>query len=816
LFTAAVLADAQTGKKDTVNSMQSEEATLPPHAVLRLGTTSFRAPGEIYALAFSPDGKMLAAGGREKYVQVFDAHTGRRLHRLDAPNWYTTAVAFSPDSKRIAGYCFSNSPRLALWDLATGKRQAVSTSEVSAFYYANVTFTPDSQYVLLSSWNLEIRSAATGKLVRSFADSRSDYGIAGLAVTPDGKTAAVGGYPASRVFDLASGKAIYQIEDDTGFGVRAAAFTPDGKVMALGSTGAVKIVDVATGKALAHLTFDDHIPGVNCVQYLAFACDGDILVGHSHDGSIRLWNWAEAKPESRLLLEDVAVATVSCDGATLATACGNTVRLWDLATGQETTPADPGHQRSVTEIAFTADGSMLATSDRDTTCLWRLPKGTLQHTIPIRGDGLTFTPDGKTLAAVAEEAQLALVDVATGRRLQLESSAPVWATRPLGFTPDGRQFLAISRPDMGAAHVVDRWETASGQFIARSPSCGYSIRGANLTANGTTLISHPAGAKPVQLTDLRSGKLRQTLLSSEGEYDPESPAYRIGYSNGLLLIQYRGSAGIWEIDSSRRSLMFAEAELSALSPDGRLIATTEDGGRITPDTPTPIHIWDAWTGRELLVLKGTGTYVASLSFTPDGRHLASGLDDGTTLLWDVAPACAAVRQNGSRLTAAVLNEMWKTLADTDPAQAYAAMGKLAATSEQAIALLGQRLQPVPESQQQQIDVLMQQLDSPKYAERESAMRRLASLREAFEDALWQALVADPPLEVYQRLQTILARPLSPLPPDTLRNLRAIRLLEWLDTPDSQRLLTAMAAGAAGARETNAARTALARSSAAEK
>jgi len=803
-----ISADAQAEKTNKL--CQVQEAPLPNHAVLRLGTTCFRAPGEIYALAFSPDGKLLAAGGREKYVQLFDARTGQRVHRLEAPNWYTTAVAFSPDSKRVAGYCFSNTPKLALWDVGTGKQQAVSPDEVIAWYFANVAFTPDNKHVLLSSWNLEVRSAATGKLVRRLPDNRSDYGNGGLAVTADGKTVAVGGYPNSRLFDLSSGKTLHNIEDDSGYGVRAAAFTPDGKVLALGSNGTVKLVTVSSGETRANFSFDDNAPGLNYVQYLAFANDGKTLVCHCHDGTVSLWNWANSKAASRCLVENATVATVSKDGNTLAIATGNAIRLWDLTTEKEKTPCESGHLRSVTELAFSADGLMLATADRDNTCVWRFPAGNLLHTVAVRGEGLAFSPDGKTLATGAQEGQLALVDVGTGRERQLETPLSVWSTRPLGFTADGKHFLATSRPDIGAGHVLDRWETATGRFLGRTASGGISARGVSLNANCTTLISQPVGRRPVQVMDLRSGKLRHELIESEDDYSPDAASYRIVDSGGLVLVQRKGGAGVWELDSARQAQVLPVAQLCVLSPDGRLAATTEDGGQITPDNPTPIRIWDLWAGREILQFQGSGTYVASLAFSPDGRLLASGLDDGTILVWDMAVPQAAIRQPGSKLTEAELDAIWKQLADPDPSQVYLALAKLAATPEQAIALLGQRLQPVPHGLQQQIQSLVQQLDSPKFNEREQATRRLASLREPFEDALWQALDADPSPEVSLRLQAILAPPLAQLPAETLQKLRAVRVLEWIGSDAAQALLMEMAMGAEGARETTAARAALIR------
>jgi hypothetical protein len=253
---------------------------------------------------------------------------------------------------------------------------------------------------------------------------------------------------------------------------------------------------------------------------------------------------------------------------------------------------------------------------------------------------------------------------------------------------------------------------------------------------------------------------------------------------------------------------------TAFSPDGRLLATSSgpaDKGSFT------ICLWSVASGQLALTIRGHESDARSLAFSPDNQRLASGLNNGSVLVWDVSAACQAVRPQSRRLSAKELATLWTHLADSDATKAHGAVWALIAGGNTSAGMLKGRLRPAEGVDPKRLDKLLADLDSDQFALREAAMRELDNLGERAESSLDAALKKRPSPEARRRVEELLGRVLRrELSPERLRQTRAVMVLEKIGTDEAREGLQSLAQGAADAPLTREAKASLARGSQAAK
>jgi hypothetical protein len=238
----------------------------------------------------------------------------------------------------------------------------------------------------------------------------------------------------------------------------------------------------------------------------------------------------------------------------------------------------------------------------------------------------------------------------------------------------------------------------------------------------------------------------------------------------------------------------------ALSADRRLLAYGQPLSYVSgPDgvarpSPQSVVVWEVATGSVRHTLGGIEGAVSALAFSRDGKTLAAGCSDTTIYLFDLAPKV----DRAEALSAADLDKLWDTLKGLDAREGEAAMRTLAARPAEAVPFLKDQLKPVPgvKPDAAKIQKLIADLDSPRYAVREAAMRDLERLGHEARDPIQEALKKTTiTAEVRERLEK-LADAVNK--PDTgaewVRPLRAVEALERIGTPDAVAHLKALAAG----------------------
>jgi WD40 repeat protein len=446
----------------------------------------------VTALAFSPDGKLLASGtdfdfprrrGEENPICLWDVATGKQLRRLNGHKDRVYKVAFAPDGKTLASGGGRYDPTLRLWDVEAGTEVFARTGHGGEL--ESVTFSPDGQTIATGSMDKTIRlwDPATGQEKSKLTGHTAD--VMAVAFSPDGKRLASGSFDRTlRLWDPATGKQLWQAELDEagntstfhsssrfriGRGFPALAFSPDGKVLAAGGRDhTLRLFDVADGSEVRPIggQFD-------AVDTVAFSPDGSRVWTVSGDRNLRAWETATGKVV-RMLETSAGLplcVAFSADGRLAATGGeqDKTAHVWELATGTEL-------QRLVTAdvigaLAFSPDGRTLATANRWQRAevrLWDVSTGQLLHQLPAPAEqgntvaSLTFTPDGRTLAGATFDGVVLFWDPATGAE-SLPRLKHVERCQLAAFSPDGRT-LALGTMD----GTVCLYETATGKERLRS------------------------------------------------------------------------------------------------------------------------------------------------------------------------------------------------------------------------------------------------------------------------------------------------------------------------------------------------------------
>ncbi len=514
----------------------------------------------------------------------------------DPASFGVLQVAFSPNGKLLAAAYGDGYVRL--WNPVTGQPvgaplAADISSGGSAF---GVAFSPDGRLLATAGADGIVRlwNPVTGRAIGAPlpADTGPVGGVDGLAFSPDGQLLATAGVDSTvRLWNPATHRAVgapLLASTSPGGSVNAVAFSPDGTLLATADNdGYLRLWDPATQHAVGAPFLASATGGLNGVT---FSPDGKLLATAGGGGTVRLWNAATRQPPRAPLpavTGGVNAVAFSADGTLLTTAGGDgTVRTWDPATGQPVgvIPAETGPGSKVNGVAFSPDGKLLASVDCDGTVrLW--DRATGQASGGFSGqNGAAFSPDGKLLAVPEVGGIVRTWDLATGQAV----GAPLLAVtngsvNAVAFSPDGK-LLATADTD----GYIRLWALATRQAVgAPLPADpGGNVSGVAFSPDGTLLASAD-GDGTVRLWNPATGQAVGTPLPAATSggvnavaFSPDGKLLAAAYADGYMRLWNPATGQAVGTPLPAGAGSGGSVSGVAFSPDGKLLATADTDGTV--------------------------------------------------------------------------------------------------------------------------------------------------------------------------------------------------------------------------------------------
>jgi len=643
-----------------------------PHNLLPVGNVAFR------AVAFSPDGSLLAAGGVDQIVRLWNTRdpgaVPRVFHYGSRQTVTITAVAFSGDGRLLAvGSAGSDDP-IRVWNLQNpgseplvlrfrGAAESLSLSPDGTYLAAGILDSPNPLDFSVVLWNLRNPSPRVLSTCGPASATTGPYGT--VAFSRDGLRLAASCWhsvqiwnpqdPDERPLSLrppSSSPVSTGIRAQTTFPtVRSVAFAPDNVHLAVSSVDGVQIWDLRNPERPPSPLPLGSASG-SIFRTLAYEADGSHLA--ATNGSV--WIWDVRKPGTAAsaygMSSGANAVAYSPDGRRIAVATSSGVLVWDFqrAESQPLVSALPNfvRTRNILEVQHSPDLTRLLEVDGKSLKLWNLRKPNDPATLlegyltdgfngsnryPV--DWMTFSTNATRVAVSSRMRSgigLSVWDLSGGQsRLLTSLTIPDsgFTLSKVAFSPDGfRVALTGSR-----VHLVDLRKPDMPQVVALALRAN-TVRALAFSPDGTRLALG-IDARNVQVLNLRNPDtppLSLKLLSPNTVvnlvFSPDSS--RLAAANSSA------EATVWDLrkpDAEALRFPTTGGHGMAFSHDGKRFATHGAAGLV--------RIWDLEKlTTPPLELSGLTGRAYAMMFSSDDRRLSVGTAEGAVVVWRLGSEAA--------------------------------------------------------------------------------------------------------------------------------------------------------------------------------
>ncbi len=624
--------------------------------------------GTVHGVAYSSQGLLAVADDR---VRLYDLATGELRASLDDLKSGAEAVAFSPDGRLLAIGDAKGEVRLL--DVTSADRPRTLGAVTAA---ADRTGKLDRKEELVFAPGGRLLVLAEGGSVLDVQDPARPTTLAPLpggavAASATGTLIVVQEHSGLRLWTLpASAEPSPAAALDAPYAGltgtdRRIAFSPNGRTLAIGGhDNLVRLWDVSD-PALPVARPDLH-GGRKGLDTVAFSPDGTTLAAGDGDGVITLWDVSDPiRPRSGTRLtghtfsvgglsfspDGQTLASVSTDGATRKPDANapkdSTVRLWAVSGSDRTSTLTTLPTEGTFPPSFSPDSRLLAAGGNPTT-VWRIDDRTgprLAATVEsfnAEGQAAVFGPDGRTLFSGLPVVAWDMADPATPRKVTPEVTRLVGA-KGVGLNPvlpllaTGAGAMQPEQVELGTVQLWDIGDRARPALMDTLGGTMAGMQAISFSPDGG-LLAAPTGAGAVRLWHV-TRNTRPTVAGDIAMAGRSATALAFGPRGRTLLVgDDSGAITTWDVMRPGRPVRRGAAARHtgairglAYHPDGALAASSgQDGG---------IRLWDVGDPDRLVEVASLsdGSFYpggTTVAFSPDGRLLAVSGDRGTRL-WSV-------------------------------------------------------------------------------------------------------------------------------------------------------------------------------------
>ncbi|HEV2947979.1 MAG TPA: hypothetical protein VGX70_11410 [Gemmataceae bacterium] len=602
----------------------------------------------VLSLAFSRNGQMLASGSSDNTAKIWDVPLSSPLREFAfaAP---VGAMTLSPDGTKIAGG--GSDGAIKVWNTADGKPMQTITGHTGAVN--DLAYSANNQLLASAGADQTLRfwNAGDGKPIASVLAHSGP--VSAVAIHPNNTLAYSAGVdgtpklwqlpiPGSRAFP-AFAEAVTQVVE-----------SPNGaQILSASADKNVRLSNFADGQLVRQ--FAGAGAGVTTA---AMAPNGPLVAGGTADNRVLIWNAADGKLLHQCLAHGAPVTSIAFHPQNthlLSAGKDGSIKLWTMPPLPARTLTHPG---AVLAVSASADGKRLYTGGDDKILRsWDLTKDQVEkqftgHTAAVTA--VVVSANGQVIATGSADKTVRIWDPAAGKE-KIALAAHTGSVTSLSLHPNGQQLLSSSEDGtikIWQLPVTPPANAPAGPVTIpplRQIAHGAPVRQAFFSPKGDQVLSW-GDDKALKIWNAADGKPIKSIPAKE-------PIASVGMSadgSKIVVAETKGAISVWPNPPGDKPIaefaMPAAVQTIAVSPNGaRLAVASENKGS------SVIRVVDATNGKELVAFADHAGAVRSLAFGGDNRTVISASADKTVRFSDAGVIAALDAHAGGVTTVAFNN-----------------------------------------------------------------------------------------------------------------------------------------------------------------